>query len=135
MLDIADSGHRTIVQSPTAFSPQRLVAWKPTTINFPEQSTARSTAMSMASIALSVAMRHGLPLERFRGRERCRRVSWARQEAMYQMYVTGRFSFKQVATALRRKDHTTVIAGLRAYCARHEIPYPKRNSGPWVRKP
>lgn len=79
---------------------------------------SRRPEITMREIAVAVAQRHGVTLDQLRGPQRQKYLSVARQEAMWTMYRTGRFSNGQIAAFLGDRDHTTVIHGRRAHEAR-----------------
>lgn len=51
------------------------------------------------------------------GASRKQRVSHPRQQAFYELYITGRCSLPQIGSWFS-KDHTTVLHGVRAHCER-----------------
>lgn len=67
---------------------------------------------TMRSIVADVARKYGLTVEALRGPSRIRSVSWPRQEAMWRMINTKRYSLPQVGRFFNR-DHTTVLHGWR----------------------
>ena len=71
---------------------------------------------SMADIAALVADRYGISVEALRGPERAVSVAHPRQEAMWRMYRSGRFTLTQIARFLGDRDHTTIRHGV----LRHE---------------
>lgn len=73
-------------------------------------------ANSMAAILAGVATKHGLTVAEMKGPGRARRVAWPRQEAMWLIYLTGRYSRPQIGRFLGNRDHTTVLHG----CREHE---------------
>jgi chromosomal replication initiation ATPase DnaA len=70
---------------------------------------------TMKEIASDVAQRHGLSLGDLQGRSLVRKITNARQEAMWAIYLTDRFSLGQVARFFNRADHTTVWHAIRAH--------------------
>jgi chromosomal replication initiation ATPase DnaA len=70
------------------------------------------------TILLAVAIRHGLTIEELTGPGQFREVAWPRQEAMWLMYKTGRYSLPQIGRYLGGRDHTTVLYGIRRHQAR-----------------
>lgn len=77
----------------------------------------------MREIAQEVAQRHGLTVEQLRGHQRHRKVAWPRQELMYELYATGRFSSTQIGIFLGERDHTTVLYGCRRHAERNGLPH------------
>lgn len=75
---------------------------------------------SMRGILADVAWRHGIAPHVLRGDVRARWAAHPRQEAMYLMYQTGRFSLPQIGIFLGNRDHTTVLHGIRAHKKRRE---------------
>lgn len=73
---------------------------------------------SMRGILSDVSWRHGVPVDALRGPDRRRWAVYPRQEAMYLMYKTGRFSLPQIGIFLGDRDHTTVLHGIRAHAKR-----------------
>jgi len=69
----------------------------------------------MAAILADVAASHRLSVRELRGPGRHRYVAWPRQEAMWRLRTTGRYSLPQIGAFLGGRDHTTVIKGIRAY--------------------
>jgi chromosomal replication initiation ATPase DnaA len=74
---------------------------------------------SMSGIADQVASSHRCTIDDLKGPDRFREVVWARQEAMWRMRKTGRFTYPQIGKFLNR-DHATIIHGVRAYERRLE---------------
>jgi chromosomal replication initiation ATPase DnaA len=72
---------------------------------------------ALVEIAAIVAEKHGLTIDDLRGPARERKVAWPRQEAFALTYSTGRFSTTRIGQFYRR-DHTTVIDGIRHYQGR-----------------
>lgn len=71
---------------------------------------------SMRRIALDVALGHRISVKSLTGRSRCPDLAHPRQEAMFRMRQAG-FSLSQIGRFFRR-DHTTVMHGVRAHEAR-----------------
>jgi chromosomal replication initiation ATPase DnaA len=126
MLDTACSGASSYVQTPEWVHPQTDIVWRPTTVSFVPTTQREPAQATRMDILIAVAARYGVTLEQLRMRGHARSLSWPRQEAMYEMYVTGRFSTTQIAQTLHLKDHTTIIWGVRAYAKREGLPYPMR---------
>lgn len=76
------------------------------------------TARTMRQIAEEVAWRHGLSLEKLRDYSDRQKLAPPRQEAMWLMYETGRFSNRQIGLFFSGRDHTTVITGRHAHAER-----------------
>lgn len=73
---------------------------------------------TMVDIATEAAHLHGLQLADLKGASRLRNIVHSRQQAMAEMYATGRFSLPQIGAFLGGRDHTTVLHGVRAHKAR-----------------
>lgn len=69
--------------------------------------------LTMARITQEVAEWYGIPIALVRGPSRQRSHVIARHEAMYQIYMTGRFSMPQIGRYFDR-DHTTVLHAIRS---------------------
>lgn len=70
------------------------------------------------SILREVAEDTGVSVDDLRGPCLKRHVAHARQEAMFRLYQTGRYSTVHVGRILGGRDHTTVSKGIRAREAR-----------------
>lgn len=73
---------------------------------------------SMRTILEHIALHYGLSVEALKGPCRARQVAWPRQEAMWLMHKTGRYSLPQIGRFLGYRDHTTVLHGIRRHQAR-----------------
>lgn len=73
--------------------------------------------ISMADLARTIAAEHGVTVDDMKGDYRRRRYSHARQHFMFVARESGWWSYPQIAHFIRR-DHTTVIFGVRAHRAR-----------------
>ncbi len=73
--------------------------------------------VTMDGIARDVAAKHGLTLEQLRGRSRKRRIAHPRQEAMWRMMETERWSTIRVGRYFDR-DHSTVIHACQVHAKR-----------------
>lgn len=71
------------------------------------------------SILSTVARTHGVKVADIKGPGRYRSQVCARQDAMWQLYSTGRYSLPEIGRFLRR-DWTTVRHGVRAHAERME---------------
>lgn len=71
--------------------------------------------MSIRGVITEVAERHDLTLDEIRGPGRHRWLTRPRQEAMYLLWETGRYSLSQIGYHLGKRDHTTVLHGVRAH--------------------
>lgn len=78
-------------------------------------------APSMAEIAQQVATDHDLTVADLRGSAKRKVVAHPRQKAMYLMYRTGKFSYGQIGHYLGKRDHTTVMDGVRRYAMREGL--------------
>ncbi len=65
----------------------------------------------------AVALGAGITAAAILGQGRARIYSMPRQEVMYRLRGLG-YSFQEIARALNRDNHTTVIHGVRAHKAR-----------------
>jgi chromosomal replication initiator protein len=54
------------------------------------------------------------------GRSQRRRYAWPRQELMWRLHETGRYSLSQIGAFLGGRDHTTVLHGIREHAKRME---------------
>lgn len=79
---------------------------------------------SIAEIIRSAATRHGTTTDEIRGTSRGFKLVAARQEAMYLCAEQTPYSLTQIGRFFRR-DHTTVLHGVRTHCARAGIPLPR----------
>src|SRR5688572_8224522 len=81
-------------------------------------------ATSMREIAREIAIRRGVSVEDLRGDRRFKKIAKARQEAMYwaKARVPSR-SLPMIAHVFRR-DHTTVLHGIRVTADRFGLPIP-----------
>jgi chromosomal replication initiator protein len=73
---------------------------------------------TMASIAADVAGKYGISIDALRSRDQTHDIAHPRQEAMYLMHKTGRYSMPQIGRYFGGKDHTTVLHGIRAHAKR-----------------
>lgn len=71
--------------------------------------------ITMANIAARIAEKYGLTVEELKGERRTDRIAQPRQEAMWEMMQTGKWSTSRVGMFLGDRDHTTVIYGARAH--------------------
>lgn len=79
-------------------------------------------AITRKSIIADVARRRRLSVEDLTGPGRWRDLAWARQEAMWLMKRTGKWSLSQIGGALGGRDHSTVIFGIRRHAERNGLP-------------
>ena len=70
-------------------------------------------------ILSTVARSHGVKVADIKGPGRFRSQVFARQDAMWRLYSTGRYSFPEIGRFLNR-DHSTVIHGVRVHAKRLE---------------
>lgn len=66
-------------------------------------------------IIAEVAARHDLTVDELLCASIKRRFTHPRQEAMWEIRQRTRLSFPQIAEKLGRKDHTTIIHGVREH--------------------
>jgi chromosomal replication initiator protein len=69
----------------------------------------------MIDVAREVAARCDVSVDDLRGPDRSRWATAPRQEAMYLIRKTGRFSLKQIGDFFGGRDHTTVLHACRAH--------------------
>ena len=69
-----------------------------------------------------VSRETGVPLREIVSPSRSYKVVRARQAAMYALAKKTELSCKQIARAVGRTDHTTVLHGVRAHADREDIP-------------
>ena len=81
--------------------------------------------ITMADIIRRIAEKHGLKVSDLKSDTHRRSVAWPRQEAMYEAYVTGRWSLGQIGSALGGRDHTTILHGVRRHAEREGLPVPE----------
>lgn len=62
-----------------------------------------------------IAAAYGVTVEQICGPSRKRAVAWPRQELMWVLYKTGRYSMPQIARFIGGRDHTTVLHGIRKH--------------------
>lgn len=70
---------------------------------------------SMREILLDVAALSGVSVQDLKSQKRCRDVVIPRQQAMAEMYATGRCSMPMIGSFLGGRDHTTILHGIRAH--------------------
>ena len=71
------------------------------------------------AIIEDVARRHNLTMADMLGKSQERRVARPRQEAMWMLRQTGRWSLPQIGRALGNRDHTTIRFGIIKYAERN----------------
>lgn len=84
----------------------------------PEPSAEPRAAWSLARIIRTSASHHGLSAAALAGGGRSRQIVQARNLAMYLARRLTRSSFDSIGAAFGRRDHTTVMRGVRAVEAR-----------------
>jgi chromosomal replication initiator protein len=77
--------------------------------------TARPT---IGTIKQAVAEACGVTVEELEGPRRARPIAWPRQMAYWMCRHRAGRSYGEIAWAFGRRDHTTVIHGVRAFGAR-----------------
>lgn len=81
-----------------------------------------SRIMMIEGIAAAVAASHGLTMDDLKGPSRENAVKLARHEAMYKAkYYVPKAPVPLIGHVFNR-DHTTVIYGISAHCARNALP-------------
>jgi chromosomal replication initiator protein len=69
-------------------------------------------------IVARVAAKHGLTLADLKGPDKTKRVTHPRQQAMAELYATGRYSLPALGRYFGGRDHSTVLHGVKAHWAR-----------------
>lgn len=64
-------------------------------------------------IMREVAKQYGITLTELRGEDRSRRYSWPRHIAYIRLYDETNLSYPQIARLMGKKDHTTIIYGVK----------------------
>lgn len=80
---------------------------------------------TMRQIMAEVSAKHSIGVRDIKGRSRNVPIVHARQEYMYRAAVETDASYPRIAKLIDR-DHTTVIAGVRAHADRNGLPRPQR---------
>lgn len=94
---------------------QPLPAWLPT---LPIRSGHGKTCGDKAdAIVKAYARRNGFSVEEIMSKSRLFRIAHARQGAMYELYMTGDYSYPSIATYFDC-DHTSVYHAVRSHAAR-----------------
>lgn len=73
---------------------------------------------SSRSIIAQVAAEWEVSVEVLVGPRRCQSVSRPRQDAMFRLYETGRFSLPQIGRMFGNRDHTTILHSVRRHAKR-----------------
>ena len=76
---------------------------------------------TIAEIVEKVSDETGISPHYILGQQRIARYVYARHEAMRRAYATGRYSLTQIGAAFKR-DHTSVLSGIRQATLRLETP-------------
>lgn len=71
----------------------------------------------MREVCMEVCRAHDVTLEELRGRSHQRAIAWPRQDAMRLLAKAG-YSMPEIGRYLGRRDHTTILHGIRAAEAR-----------------
>ena len=77
-------------------------------------------------IITEVAERWRVGPDEIKGPRRLKRISRARQEALYLMRRHTRLSLPHIGQILGGRDHTTVLHGIRVHCRRNGLRVPAR---------
>lgn len=86
---------------------------------------------SMASVALEVAVAHGITVAELRSRSRRRKFAWPRHEFIWRVAVELRhISYPRIGTYLGGMDHTSVWVGACHHAERNALDYPARRRRP-----
>ncbi len=77
-------------------------------------------APGAAALALveEIAEKHGTSIAEIRGGSRVRNIAHARQEAMYTLAMTQKYSYMAIGLFLGRSDHRATTYGVMAHRAR-----------------
>lgn len=75
----------------------------------------KPASAKMREICGAVAEKYSLAVDDLRGPSQRDRFSLPRQEAMYEMWLTGWWSLPQIGRFLGGRHHTTVLHGVRAH--------------------
>lgn len=78
----------------------------------------RPRPQTMREVADEVCEQYGLSFSELIGPQRARYVSHPRQELMWRLYASGRFTLPQIGKFLGDRDHTTILHGVKACEAR-----------------
>lgn len=84
---------------------------------------------SMAQIAREVAEKHGITVDDLKGKSLLKRIYLARHEAMARMRDETDNSSTSIGRFLGGRDHTTVLAGVKAHKAREAAVLQSMNGG------
>lgn len=79
-------------------------------------------------ILAEVADRHRLTVDDLKGPQVARKFAWPRQEAMWHLYESGRYSLPEIGRFLGGRDHTTILKGIRSYERRLSAVLPMREA-------
>lgn len=85
----------------------------------------RGGGRSPQEILQETAQAHGLTVRDLVCDSRVRALCPARQEAMYLFARDTTLSFPAIGRRIGKRDHTTIIYGIRRHCARHNLPLPR----------
>lgn len=83
----------------------------------PKRTTLTRPQLSGHAGALmrQVAKAYKLTVVDLCGPSRSRPICWPRQELMFLLYATGRYSYPEIGRFLGGRDHATVIHGAKAH--------------------
>jgi chromosomal replication initiator protein len=74
--------------------------------------------LTMANIAERIAEKHRLTVADLKSISRKHKITRPRQEAMYEMMQTGKWSSVRIGMFLGGRDHSTVLFGIKAHARR-----------------
>ncbi|WP_336800338.1 helix-turn-helix domain-containing protein [Kaistia sp. MMO-174] len=83
-----------------------------------------SATLTVAEIIAATASKHGLRVSDLRSMRRIRRISYARQEAIYLAYDLTPAGLSTIGRAISR-DNSTVIFAIRQHALRNGLPLPR----------
>jgi chromosomal replication initiator protein len=84
----------------------------------PTKSLALVPGPEAEKIVAEVAEKHGLTVADLKGPSQRHAIAHPRQEAMWRLYMTGRYSYPAIGRLLGGRDHSTVMLGARKHDAK-----------------
>jgi hypothetical protein len=79
-------------------------------------------------ILAEVCDKHGMPLMDIKGKARTNSFVQVRNEYFYRAASELTVSYKAIGRVCGGRDHSTVMFGVNSYCAKHDLPHPRRNA-------
>lgn len=80
---------------------------------------------TLTRILFEVAEQHGVPVSNIIGPRRFGPIVRARIEFYFRATSETKLSLPQIGRRCGKRDHTTVLSGVRAYCRRNNLPLPR----------